>query len=56
MNKTQSEQLIVEAYKMEAHSNQSKHDKYLGFVQCLKILARTHPALRKMMQSEGLIN
>lgn len=49
MNKTKAEHLIICAYDLE----NKNHDKYLGFISCLKYFAHTDKTLRKMMQSEG---
>ena len=52
MNKTKAEHMIISAYDLEKIS----HDKYLGFILCLRYLAKTDMTLRKMMSNEGLIH
>lgn len=51
MNKDKAEHLIICAYGLEKKS----HDKYRGFILCLKLLAVTDRTLKKMLQNEGII-
>jgi len=52
MNKEKAENLIVCAFDLW----NKNHDKYLGFIYCLKLLAITDKTLSRKMKKEGLIS
>ena len=51
MTKAKAENLIMCAFDLDNKS----HQKYLGFIHCLKLLAITDKTLSRKMKSEGLI-
>ncbi len=48
--KDRMEALIIQSYDLA----EKNHEQYLGFLKCLRTLAKTNMTLRKVMKSEGL--